>query len=556
MDSLDIGADDGGTKELSKATMILWSLVALFPIALELFFTLHHLKLSWDDAAITAAFSRTWAHTGKIALTPVSQVVEGYSSVLWFLLLSVPYFFTDLNDAGLIWMKVLSAIFLVLSLVLIYRVALRQFASHSAAIVSALLLAYCFTSNQEIETGMEMNLAVFLLLSLYEVMTRERVSWRVAQASVMSCLLLLTRFEMPFMLALLFCGFAVATYRDRPGVMSIRDLLKIVTVAVLFFGVMEVWRHHMFGEWMPNTIYAKRFPPYRDWSTLGRLVESRQTALNEPIRVLRFPMVIALLTCVWAYRSKQLSWARLERIHPSVWLLASGCFLFEAAIGVNWGHPGRMVAAMIPFLVLLIVGICVSTVQDKRALGMVFATLLVVHGMVWLRHQFLPYRLTGIGMTEPLGTGAEAIRVALHQDRIVVMMSDVGGSSLCCERLEVLDSGLLADATLAHTGWAGFADYFRKKRPDVVETHYFWAQDARVYEEGLLDGYSIVASRGVRLFVRDDLYLKLVAERAGPVLSVENVPACMGWFSEDKQFSLEKKTCLVLNDAEAERNLE
>jgi hypothetical protein len=35
---------------------------------------------AWDDGAITLAYSRTFAETGRIALTSVSETVEGYSS--------------------------------------------------------------------------------------------------------------------------------------------------------------------------------------------------------------------------------------------------------------------------------------------------------------------------------------------------------------------------------------------------------------------------------------------------------------------------------------------
>jgi hypothetical protein len=263
-------------------------------------------------------------------------------------------------------------------------------------------------------------------------------------------------------------------------------------------------------------------------------------------------MLIAILACVWAFwRKREL---RLGRVHPAVWLLAAGCFLFGAIFGLNWGHPGRMVAAMVPFLILATVGVCVSVVTDKRQLTRVFAAILVLHGLVWLRHAIHPYRIISMAAIEPLGPGVDAIRAALGQDKIVVMMSDVGSSSLCCERLEIIDSGLLADSTLARTGWPGFGAYFQQRRPDVVETHSFWAQDAHLYS-GLLDGYSIVASNGIRFFVRDDLYRRLVESGAGPVVPVASAPACMPIVAEDDAFSLTKGTCLVLNNPGMDNNL-
>jgi hypothetical protein len=547
---------DVGEERSAGSTLWIWWLVALFPVVFQLVSTLHHLKFSWDDAAITAAFSRTWAQSGRFALTPVSQTVEGYSSALWFLLLSVPYFFTHHPDAGLIWMKILSAVFAALCLPLIYRIALRQFANQTAAMVSVLLFAFCFTTHQEIDNGMEMNMAAFLLLLLFHLLTRPETRHRVIYASIVVCLLLLTRFEMPFMLGLLFCGFLYAGWRRRPDTVPPRDLWIIFAVAALFFGATAVWRHHVFGEWMPNTIYAKRFLPYKDWSTPTKFLQTRLLALNEPIRVLRFPMAIAVAVCAWGLYSERLSWASLSRVHPAFWLLALGCFLFGAMFGQNWGHAGRMIAAMIPFLILTVVGMCVVAVPDRRSLTWVFGVVLVAHSLVWLRHAIHPFHIVSMEDIEPVGFGADAIRAALHQDRLVVMMSDVGSSSLCCAQLAVVDSGLLSDPTLARTGWDGFASYFGQARPELVETHYFWAQDEHIYNGDLLDGYSIVASNGVRFFLRDDLYAKLLAEAAGSVMPVEKVPACMAWYPEDQAFSRSKQTCLVLNDPDAQRNLQ
>lgn len=133
----------------------------------------------------------------------------------------------------------------------------------------------------------------------------------------------------------------------------------------------------------------------------------------------------------------------------------------------------------------------------------------------------------------------------------MAMISDVGASSLCCEQLDIVDSGLLTDRTLARTGWKGFPPYFRKVRPDLVEAHFTWAKEARIYDEDLLDDYSIVTTHGVRFFVRNDLFKKLIEQHAGPVLPVDTVQACMALNgtspNKDTQFSISKRTCLVLN---------
>jgi hypothetical protein len=533
-----------------------WYLLALLPVAIQVFLALYRLKHCWDDGAITTAFSRTWAESDRIALTPGSPVVEGFSSVTWFLLVSVPYFLLHHPDAGLVWMKVLSAVFALLSLRVIYLIALRQFADQTAAIASAILLAFCYTTVLEIENGMEMNLAAFLLLLLFHVLTREQEKWRVLYASIISFLLLLTRFEMPVTLGFLLCGLLYALYRRRLDAVSFGDLSRITIAITVCFLTITLWRHHEFGLWMPNTIYAKRFVPYRDWSTPAKFLGTRLQAAAEPLRILGLPILIALIVWIRAIRRRELSLSRLQRINPAIFTLALGCFLFGAAFGVNWGYYGRMIAPMMPFLILAVVGICFSSITDRLLLTKVFAAVLIVHGLLWLRYVARPTWVISMKTIEPLGTGADAIRVALHQDELVVMLTDVGSSSLCCERLGIIDAGFLANPTLSQTGWSGLTSYFRKVRPEVVETHSFWAQGPHIYEQGLLDDYSIVASKGIRFFVRNDRYRKLIDQQAGPVLPVTLVPACMPPLRADAQFSLSKGTCLVLNDPTANRNFQ
>ena len=185
-------------------------LIALLPIVAELLVTLRHLKSSWDDGAITAAFAQTLAHSGRIALTPTSVTVEGFSSITWFLLLSVPALVTHHPEIILVWMKALSALFAALSLVVLYAIARRQFAAPSSAVVAVLLFAFSLTVLNEIRDGMEMNLATFLLLLLFHILTRGQERGRVLYASLVGWLLLLTRFEAPLQLGLLAMGLLYA----------------------------------------------------------------------------------------------------------------------------------------------------------------------------------------------------------------------------------------------------------------------------------------------------------------------------------------------------------
>lgn len=461
-----------------KATR-LWLVFALLPIAYGLATSLIHLKATWDDAAITAAFARTWVQTGHIALTPVSQSVEGFSSVLWFLLLSLPYCFTHNPDAGLIWMKLLSAVFFALSIWLTYSIASRQLRSEQEGIICALLFAFCITPLREMQNGMEMNLTTLLLLLLFRALSGEHR--RVLYSSAIASLLLLARFESPFLLLLMLIGFLlVGNHR--------RELFKIAIITISAFLLIELIRHHLFGAWMPNTVYAKRFPPYSPWSSLHDILRTRAFAIIEVLLVLPVPIFAALIR------------HRKPKVHPAVWALASGCFLFGATFGHNMGPAGRMVEPMLPFLLIFLVGAC-----SFRTLG--FTLLLCGQGLVWiLEQQAAPYGNATIANVQAVGEAADSIRVSLHRKKIVVEISDVGGSALCCKRLDIIDSGLLANPELAHTGWSGFSAQFRRIKPDVVEAHRPWSDASRIFQSGLLNNYCVVVQNGITLYRRRDLH--------------------------------------------------
>lgn len=523
--------------------------VSVGSVLVQLALSLARLRGSWDDAAITAAFSRTWAQTGRIALTPSSPIVEGYSSVTWFLLLAVPAFFSRNPTLVLVWMKVLSALCALGSLGMVYRVALREFRSEMGALTSVLLVALCLPTQREITTGMEMNLAALLLLVLFDLLRRTPMPGRWWLAFLTGCLLLMTRFESPFALAFLLGGLIWAAWRagDRN---QLRRLLLLAGGLVLFFALAAVWRHHTFAEWMPNTIYAKRFLPYRDWTTVRRALKTRVLAEGELLTILAVPLLVTAFVayCACFREGPRREQSGLEGAHISagLWAVAASAVLFGLVFGQNWGYPGRMIAGMVPFLVLALVGVCLWALPARRELGAVLLLLVALQAVNWAAFTLFPITPVPIARIQGIGEGADRIRRLLGQERLVILLPDVGGSSLCCERLTILDAGLLADPTLARTGWQGFDGYFRANRPDVVSTQTVFAEASSIYGHHLLDDYGLVGARGYRFFVRGDLYRRLRDGNPEAERAVAGQAACLGYGDErDVAFSRSYARCLV-----------
>ena len=498
---------------------LIWT--CLLPPLYSLVLGVWHLKESWDDGAIMAAFSHTFATYHIIALTPLSPSVEGFSSLTWFLLLMLVKPISNSPEAYLIWMKVISALCFLGSLGIFYIICLKYLTSRLPSLFAVWLLAFTITPFHEAFNGMEMNLALLLFLGLV-LATTEELFW---PAAALSTLLIATRFESPYLICALFAGGLLAAVDKR-------FILKQTAIAVLVFALLCLWRHHQFGVWMPNTVYAKLWWPYQP-ATFRDKLDSRLAATGE-LGVLIAPLMV--VTFFAAMR-------RVRINQPIITTLALASVGFGLLFGKNLGHRGRMVECLLPFVILWLM---IYLEKAAQRMKVAIVSIGVIHLCLW---GFIVHRLTVNGDSVPIskyereGLAAEDVRKSLHRDSLIVLIPDVGGAALCCSNLRILDIALLTNPELAKDGYNGFVHFFMTNNPDVVEAHEVWAAASGIYGSGLLDNYSLVESRETRLFVRNDLYDKL----AGMTASVEKLPHCLDSAKEDQDYSRGKGTCLVLS---------
>jgi hypothetical protein len=526
----------------------------LTPVVLSLYLGLHDLRGSWDDGAITAAFARTYADTGRLALTPNSPTVEGVSSLVWLLLLSIPERITPNPDLILIIMKCLSAGSLAFALAIIYRIALEQLSGNEkAAFVSVLVIAWSFTSQLEIKNGMEMNLALMLTVLIFYLLTRPYVGARgFALSWLLASLLLAVRFESVAVLFFLVLGLYIDSLKRHDRSFYI-GLLLLSAGTLLSFATLEVWRHRVFGLWMPNTAYAKAWQPYSRWhgeTSLVGFLTSTALAVIELLPILGIPLLLILVVKATNKKSSESS----EKLSAAVWTLSIAAFVITWVIGLDWGYPGRVIAPTLPFVFIAVIAICKENTKAKRLTSFLGA-LVLAQASIWLYFAMNYARpVITIGQTRDLALGAEMIRSALQQPTLTVMLPDVGGSSLYGESLQIIDSALLTNPELAQKGWGHFATYFHRTQTEVFETHSIWANYQSAYTSDLLNNYSIVAANGTRFFLRNDLYSKLLSGGHGEVRPVDSSPSCLGGpLANDIAYSRVRKVCLLL-DAEDKKN--
>jgi hypothetical protein len=200
-------------------------------------------------------------------------------------------------------------------------------------------------------------------------------------------------------------------------------------------------------------------------------------------------------------------------------------FVFVIVFGSNYFAPaGRMGAsATLALLVATAMAIPV-TEQVVRvsararvavvALFLVPFTGLVAQDTMWMyiarlnTDQKLAFNSTTAYRKN--GEAAERVRELLDQPSVSVMLADVGAPSLCCERLEVLDLGLLANTDLSRSGWEGFPQYLRERNPDLIQTHGVWSQESEIYENpDFQRNYTPIVVYDSLFFLRNDHFNRL-----------------------------------------------
>jgi len=194
--------------------------------------------------------------------------------------------------------------------------------------------------------------------------------------------------------------------------------------------------------------------------------------------------------------------------------------LLILVVGSNYfNRPGRMgVSAMIAFIGVIVLATPTAKAALPPTLGRKLAVValflvpclgIIADDTVWIymgrlgsnrtiaRHSPLAYRKNG--------EAAEHMRELLGRPTISVLFADVGAASLCCQNIEVLDLGLLANRELSEKGWSGFPDYLAEKRPDLIQTHGVWSQESDIYDDPYFRrNYSPIVVYDSLFYLRND----------------------------------------------------
>ena len=455
----------------------------------------------WDDGAITLAFSRTFARAGRVALTPQSEIVEGFSSVSWFLLNALPALARPTFHAAIFVSQVLAAAFICASTALLARTCALLGLDRLFSTLTVVTFAVWGCSFSEAGNGMEMGLlAVSFLVMVNELLSPQpRTLWLAAGVA----LAVTTRFEAVLYVALL--GLAVVSVPGRRG---------FWTIAVAGLGTVLLltgWRLIAFSDFLPNTFWAKRWPPYAAFDVWGRL----RGAVELP------SFFVAPVAALVAVRASGFDLAAALRTHRRALLILAGpilgAVLMGGLIGKAWGYYGRMPYFAFPLALLGTAVVFSAWVDARRSrfrIGATAALFLASAGV----------SLTGFPWG-PLGTAREGgsfgvtphtyaesgrivrrVAAAAELQRPSILTPDLGGLALCCDELRIVDLGMLSNRRLAHRGPAALAEVLESEAPDIVEAHWEWAAAGKLYDVPAFRGrYRPAFVGGTKLWLRHDV---------------------------------------------------
>lgn len=234
---------------------------AAFTAGLLLFviFGIHFINYAPDDIWISLRYAQNLAEGHGLVYNP-GEKVEGYSNFLWVLLLSTVA--GTLSKADLTLFAKVAGLLLGLASLALVGLGLRRHPLNDgsapywgyATLGLGLFVYPAFWSSSGMETGLYLFL-VALGLHIYHLFSINR-SWLWACISAAFFLALaLTRPEGVIFFVAAIAAEILSRIRDRKPVD--REILIWGSAFVAGYLVFLFWRHTYFGQWWPNTFYAK-----------------------------------------------------------------------------------------------------------------------------------------------------------------------------------------------------------------------------------------------------------------------------------------------------------
>lgn len=300
-------------------------------------FTVYYIDFHVDDAYIYLVYVKNFLEGN--GLTFNGTYVEGFSSVIWVLLLSFFGLFTkDLLSLA----KLLSYVFAICNIALIYVVVFRASGNRYFSMIGSLFFAINPFTSFWTAGALETHLFTFIfLLSIHILaLTPADERWRIL-SGVMFGLLAASRPEGFAIFGIVPLFFLYERYGPRKtGYSQSRVYAGYLGVIALLL----IWRYALYSDILPNTAYAKSGPILRNITGLGLDYTRLFIKAN-------FPEITALalsINLVYAFGKWGNSYAQRLSFMSVISIVSYTVFVLVS--GGDWMLGLRLFVPIFPFM--------------------------------------------------------------------------------------------------------------------------------------------------------------------------------------------------------------
>lgn len=450
-----------------------WLFYAI-PAGISVLFFLLFPEWEVDDAYIILRYARNWVETGTPIWNPGEDPVEGYTGMTW---LAIATLLTQWNLSPLPVLKCLGVIsfFLTYGLIVLIGRKLQwhpwvQFGGLLAYACAAFLYTHAASGLETLFFMCSLTVSLYLYLNID--------TKRKFQAFLflgLSLSLLLNIFTRPegILVGIVMIPFLFFNYWQHQR-SSLLKAVAIVGLAAILPGVIYFfWRWNFYGQFLPNTVYAKAYDGFFNFEIFIELIRF-------VVHYLAGPLLLLVPIIILAKRRKTTTQAAVQATPNQLVLLLSlilgGFIIGYSQTHLYMGYSFRFLAPLLPFGL-----ICVGTLINKsvsrlslipKSWKWAFLAILLLQSVLWGRkmtHEVSfvkSYRLT---MDNSLKPTANFLSTQLLSNAKLAVYLDAGFVPYYTN-FNTLDFGKLNNKTLSRLPYGDpkAIDYFFDQKPDAA----------------------------------------------------------------------------------------
>lgn len=304
-------------KKYNPLIVYLFSLIITTASALLYYFMYRLPLLGIDDANIYFTYMRNFADGLGFVYNPGGERVEGFTSILYTLIGSAIFLYTDKIEIVLFIINIIAVSYL------IYKVSLfienlnnRKYNLYNIMLILTFFLLvmpgyFFWTTLSLMESGIWSMLLCLTILSVFDENT---IATRI-KFGLLIILLLFTRPEAYFwtFYLILLKGFFYFIYNKYPLTKIFKETGTLFIIYIVALASLLIWRYNYFGYLLPNTYYAKVY---------GSLWYNFNLGIEYLISFLIYTNPIILLTLVSLFYLTKIKLKELEYFEAVQLILA------------------------------------------------------------------------------------------------------------------------------------------------------------------------------------------------------------------------------------------